>query len=385
MDRNAKKRHVGVTIFLLSAALASFWPFTAGADSFSYAVWIPYWRKDPGAAEVLAHLKSFQEISPFAYEVRSDGTLADKLKIGQDPWPGLFAAVASGRAKIIPTASWMDGDAILQTLASAAGRSRHISQIVDTVRSNNFGGIDVDYENKKAETRPYFSKFLKELSAKLHKDKKILSCSIESRTPIRSRFAVVPKDLKYANDLSVIGRYCDEVRILAYDQNNIDLKLNKEKGGDKLYAPVADIDWVKKVIREALKSISPKKIMLGIPTFGYEYEITEIGLERQGYAYQKIRSVSYQTAMRLAQSASTTPVRNSAGEISFTYQITGSSTPPATSTSTRLGLNGTRLVWFPDAASAQAKIKLAKAFKLRGIAIFKADGESDPLMWQVLK
>jgi len=47
--------------------------------------------------------------------------------------------------------------------------------------------------------------------------------------------------------------------------------------------------------------------------------------------------------------------------------------------------SSTRLVWFPDAGSTQAKIKLAKSLKLRGIAIFKADGESDPLMWQFLK
>ena len=202
-----------------------------------------------------------------------------------------------------------------------------------------------------------------------------MSCSIEARTPISSRFTRVPKDLADASDFSVIGQYCDEVRILAYDQQNIDLKLNKQKGGDKLYAPVADIDWVKKVIQEALKSISAKKIMLGIPTFGYEYAITSQFI--RGWNYQKIRSVSYQSAMQIAQSVSTTPMHNSAGEMSFTYLTTSTSTP--------LGVNSTHLVWFPDSGSAQAKIKLAKQFKLRGVTIFKADGESDPLMWQVLK
>ena len=115
-----------------------------------------------------------------------------------------------------------------------------------------------------------------------------------------------------------------------------------------------------------MKSISAKKIMLGIPTFGYEYEITP---KLNGWNYQRIRSLSYQKATDIAKSASVTPARNSAGEMSFTY-LTASST---------------HLVWFPDAISAQAKVKLAKQFKLRGIAIFKADGESDPLMWQILK
>ncbi|MBI3442740.1 MAG: hypothetical protein HY007_03150 [Candidatus Sungbacteria bacterium] len=360
---------------MLFITLIIFSPSISHAASFSYAVWIPYWRDDPGTAEVAPNLKAIQEISPFSYEVRADGTLADKLKIGLDPWPGFFAAAAGNKSMILPTVSWIDGDAILRTLASTTARTRHIAEIVDTVRTNNFAGIDIDYENKKAETRAYFSKFLKELSAKLRKDKKILSCSIESRTPVNSRFVVVPKDLKYANDFSAIGQYCDEVRILAYDQNNIDLKLNKQKGRSEPYAPVADIDWVKKVLQEALKSVSAKKIMLGIPTFGYEHAITP-RLNGE-WDYQKIRSVSYQKAMKLAQSASATPLRNRAGEMSFTYHVISSSTP--------LTASSTCLVWFPDAVSAQAKIKLAKQFKLRGIAVFKADGESDPTMWQVLK
>lgn len=360
--------------FLLYIFTMIFFPLASHAAPLSYAVWIPYWRDDAGTVEVAANLHVIREISPFSYEVRPDGTLVDKLKIGQDPWPNFFALATSSKKKIIPTIAWFDGDAIVRTLASTTGRNRHIAEIVELVRASGFAGIDIDYENKKAETRPHFSKFLKELSAKLHKDKKILSCSIESRTPISSRFVVVPKNLKYSNDFQAIGTYCDEVRIMAYDQGTIDIKLNKQKGGSKLYAPVADIDWTKKVIQEALKSISAKKIMLGIPTFGHEYEITP---KLNGWNYQRIRSLSYQKAIEIAKSASTTPARNSAGEISFVYKIIGTSTPLIATT--------TRLVWFPDAISAQAKIKLAKQFKLRGIAIFKADGESDPLMWQILK
>lgn len=377
------KLRVKGIFFLLYVLAMIFFPLISDAAAFLYAVWIPYWRKDAGVAEVSANLKTVQEISPFSYEVRPDGTLVDKLKIGQEPWPVFFAIATSSKKKIIPTVAWADGDAILRTLASTTGRSRHIAEIVDTVRVYNFAGIDIDYENKKAETRPHFSRFLKELSTKLRKDKKILSCSIESRTPIHSRFVIAPKNLKYSNDFQAIGTYCDEVRIMAYDQGAIDIKLNKQKGGSKLYAPVADIDWTKKVIQETLKSISAKKIMLGIPTFGYEYEITP-GINGR-WDYQRIRSLSYQKAIEIAKSASATPARNSAGEMSFIYRIMSTSTPLGAGTSTPLIANSTRLVWFPDAGSAQAKIKLAKQFKLRGSAVFKADGQSDPRIWETMK
>ena len=37
---------------------------------------------------------------------------------------------------------------------------------------------------------------------------------------------------------------------------------------------VADTAWVEKVVAQAVKTVSPKKIMLGVPTYGYEWEIT---------------------------------------------------------------------------------------------------------------
>ena len=106
--------------------------------------------------------------------------------------------------------------------------------------------------------------------------------------------------------------------------------------------------------------------MLGVPTFGYEYELTKSG---KLYQYKKLRSVTYKQATDLAASVAATPVRNIAGELSFTYQ-------QATST---------RLVWYADAAVVVDKVALAKRYGLRGVAVFKIDGEDDTVLWKALK
>ena len=182
---------------------------------------------------------------------------------------------------------------------------------------------------------------------------------------------------------------------MAYDQGLIDIKLDVEKGDGKLYAPVADVAWVKKILDEATKTINPKKIMLGIPTYGYEYQVK---WDNGVLIYERLRSHTFIQAIERAQTMGAVPIRNSAGELSFTYTtstwvgdvspslnfIVASNQQPAELAS--LG-NGSvlRYVSFSDADAIKQKIDLAKKMGLRGAVFFKFDGEQDPLFWRVIK
>ncbi len=337
----------------------------AASNTFVYAAWLPYWKKASGTPEMLAHVGQMKELSPFSYEVEPDGTIGDAMRLAREPWVGLFAKMHSTNAKIIPTVSWIDGNAIETTLHATSSRVLHEDDLISMVKRNSFDGLDIDYEGKKSTTRYYFSQFIKELSVKLHKDKKILSCTIEARTPPSSLFWT-PKKVEYVNDYVVLNKYCDEVRIMTYDQTTADIRLSQKKGEVALYAPVADNDWVEKVIREAKKTIAPSKIMMGIPTYGYEFIVDRSSATM---SFQKMRSINYQKAMLLAASQGITPARNNAGERSFNYEKDGV----------------LHYVSFNDATSITKKIALAKKLKLRGVAIFKVDGEADPTFWAVLK
>lgn len=353
-------------LILLLTVFGSITPVSLlAAGNFQVAAWIPYWKKDTGVAEVLQHIKTFDAISPFSYEVKPDGSLKDTLKISQDPWPAVFGSAAGNSVKIIPSISWVDANATFVVLSSSTARAAHIQNILETVRKNQFAGIDIDYENKSADTREYFSRFIKDLAVGLHKGKKILSCDIEARTPLGSRFVTIPKGIIYANDFRALNQYCDEIRLLAYDQGTIDLKLNKAKSKIGVYMPIADRDWVKKVLDETIKTIKPSKIMLGIPTYGHEYEIFNDGKRET----KLLRSLSYQDAVTLVREKQAFPLRNAAGEMSFVY-VEG---------------NAIRLVWYTDAQAIRDKIQLAKKYKLRGVVLFKLDGGSDEHMWNLLR
>ncbi len=338
----------------------------AATTKLSYSAWIPYWKKTGGVAETITNLNKLNEISPFSYTVSAKGELVDTLKIGSEPWPNLFKLARAQKVKILPAILWTDSLAIDQVLRDPVKRQAHVKNILAEVDKNNFDGIDIDYENKFASTSPNFSVFLRDLGTKLHAKGKVLSCTIEGRTPPESRYLTVPKVVEYANDYPSINKYCDQVRLMIYDQGTVDIKLNMARRLGGVYYPIADPTWVRKVLELALKDISAKKIVLGVATYGYELEITDKG---KYFDYKKIRSLSYKDFTQLAKDLKMLPRRNNAGELSLIYR-------------TKEGK--VNFVSFSDAQAVADKIFIAKLYNLRGVAIFKIDGESDNY-WVSLK
>ena len=364
--------------------------------------WIPYWRKATGTAEALAHMDAFKEINPFGYTVKDDGTLSDLMKIDEEPWTTLITEAKKKKVRIIPTVMWSDTEAIHRILRNQKTRIALEDTIANLVKQKGFDGIDIDFEGKKAETKQYFSTFLKGLYQRL--GKKWMMCTIEARTPLDSRYDTIPKDIRYANDFVAINKYCDRVRIMTYDQGTIDVKLNRASSAP--YVPVADPGWVEKVIVLTARSIPKNKLAIGIPTYGYEYKVTK--LSEYGYRYDLQWAFNPRYALELATELGITPARNGANEISFVYKASSLSAPQAagsenTGSPTQAGTgliptsttaenqpstqikDSVNIVWWSDAKAIKDKVALAKKLSVRGVAIFKIDGGADPAMWDALR
>jgi len=371
--------------------LLGFLPFVADAAALPFEVsgWIPYWRSATGTADAIAHISTFKEINPFGYTVKNDGTLFDAMKIDEAPWPEFIKAARAKKVRIIPTVMWSNGEAIHNILSKQKTRIALEDSITALVKEKGFDGIDIDFEGKKAETKNYFSTFLKGLYQRM--GKKWVMCTIEARTPLDSRFDTIPKDIQYANDFVEINKYCDRVRIMAYDQGSIDLRLNEAVPGP--YVPVADPRWVEKVIKLTAQTIAKKKIVIGVPTYGYEFELTPL---EEGYRYDLLWAFNPKYALDLAKHLGATPQRNAAKELSFTYVATSTSAAPQTENQALLGAllatstpaavkASLRILWWSDANAIQDKVLLAKKLGVRGVAVFKIDGGEDPAMWNILK
>jgi spore germination protein YaaH len=389
-------------LFIGFATLAFIVPLAgsaSAASTFEVSGWLPYWRAATSSADVLPHLDDLTEINPFVYTLSSTGSIVDNGSADAATWSTLIAAAKAKHVRVIPTIMTGNGDLLHDLLSNTSKRIALEDRIVKFVNDNGFDGIDIDFEGKHAADKDYFSTFLKGLYQRM--GKKWVMCDIESRTPLDSRYygTTVPPDAEvYANDFTAINKYCDRVRVMAYDQQGIDLALAaKAASSSEIYAPVADPAWVEKVITLMKKDIAPSKLVIGVPTYGYEYAVTAYANNQ--YVYDILWTFNPGYALPIANSLGITPARNSAGELYFTYVAnTGSTTAPlsgtnnanlaaaaaaayATQYNSHLGF---RLVDWPDAQSLQSKIDLAKRLGVRGVAIFKLDGGEDQGIWNVL-
>lgn len=377
-------------LFFTQAAFA-----LAATTPLKYGVWLPYWQSQNGAQDIAQNLDQLDEVSPFSYEIGSGYSLVDDLNIGNGSWAPWFSAVKELGIKIIPTIAWFDGNGIYTMLSNTKTRQTEENRIAALVKSQNFDGIDIDFEGMTEGTRPYYSLFIEGLAMRLHPAKKELTCTVIARTPPQNLYTVItPDDTVYPENYTVLNQYCDEVRVMAYDEDTIDLTLDALKGNGNLYAPVADPDWVKEVLSDTLPYINPKKVMLGVPTYGYEYEVSwTSGVT----TYQRVRAFDYMDAMDRADSLGIEPTRDSGDELSFTYtsstyieeppilvSTVWSAEPSLLATPPPAAASTTFFVTFPDAQSILDEINIAKADGLRGVMLFKADGDIDPLTWQYM-
>lgn len=357
-----------------------------GAGSLETSVWIPYWRSKEGVKSALEHLDTLSEINPFFYTVKRDGTLFPNGSFRDSEWATLKVRAKEKGIRFIPTVTWANSDAIDSVLRDPAKRQAHIRSIMGNVYAWGFDGIDIDYEAKHARTRPFFSLFLKELEEAMGFDKWIM-CTIEARTPLDSRYESpgdIPSDIEYANDYPEINKYCDRVRIMAYDQGRVDVKLNA--ANENPYIPVSDRAWVDKVARLALKDIDAGKLAIGIPTYGYEYDMfpplggASLSDLPQGkkMRYSRLWSLNPNYALDLAKDIGATPSRSSAGETFFTY-------PASKSPDGIIPLPfATRVVTWSDAEAIRQKATLAAELGVAGVVVFKVDGGEDSALWAVL-
>jgi len=398
--KNFWLKKLGDGAIMLVLGLLLFWvlfPSLVKAASPEVGGWVPYWTSESGVESVIDNMDDIDILYPFVYEIAGGGDIVTKVDLDRGVWEDLLDEADDQRVEVIPTIAWFDGEGIHAVLSDRRARNNLIDDIEDLVDDNNYDGINIDFENKWAETIDDYSRFLKDLDRALGRD--TLTCTVEARMRPEHRWRDVPDKIEYANDYEAINEHCDVVELMTYDQQRADLYFNDKRKGLP-YNPVADIDWVEHVLEFALEDIDADKILLGIPTYGRAYDVTVASEWYKGYT--PVASVDHSRAVVLANDIYNVPIgRTDGGEAVITYfpedsvwkvldQLpTPEGTPKGYEAAAKALLVATianieipvRMLTWGDAKAAKDKLDLAEEYDLKGTVFFKFDGEEDPDIW----
>ena len=316
----------------------------AGSGGPQTVAALPYWNLDGGTRSVLAHRSSLTEAAPWLYGLDVNG------RIQPQATPDGVAQVARLRAaglRIVPTiANFTDGSwqplSVQRMLHDPAAMAAHVRALAGLVRSQDYAGIDIDYEELTAADRTAFTEFLTQLAGALHADRKLLSVDVFAKTT----------DAGYdqrnkAQDYPAIGALADQVRVMAYDYH----------WSTSAPGPIAPLPWVRSVLAYATATIPPGKVILGVPLYGYDW----VGEQGEAVTWTQVYGRSKEFGAQVDWDAA-------------------SSSPHVTYVDT----HGVRhQVWFENAYSASAKFDLARQFHLGGVYLWMFGAEDD-LIWAKL-
>jgi spore germination protein YaaH len=342
--------------------------------------WLPYYSMKTYLPAVLSNADLIKEIMPFWYTLKYDGktkkpVIADVYKTANPSVPITepLTALRNAGMTIIPTISdGTDKLVLAGLLAKPVSRKQVVDAIVATVASQNYDGIDLDFEGFAfidpnttwKTTAPNWVLFIKELSAALHAQKKILSVT----TPYLFDPAEAQKGY-FVYAWAQIAPHIDRLRIMTYDYST-------SRPG-----PIGPIAWTEKTVKYAVSIMPASKVYLGLPGYGKDWVTKVEGVCPSNLAKiitpsAKAGTFLMRDAASIAATYGAVPTYNEKfAEVTFSYQreYTGQTSSGLSTTCT-----ASRTAWHQNAQSFSVRAQLIAKYQLGGAAQWVI-GQEEPL------
>ena len=233
----------------------SFYPFTTGIRAAFYVAWDPqsFFSLQRNISKINLIIPEWLFIDPNA----------DTLYTNIDQ--RALQLMQASNIKIMPILSnnfkeVFRGDVVHRILHNPAKKERLMQDILNVLDKQNFAGINVDLEELQETSDEPIIAFQKELYIRLHQKGYLVTQDI------------VPFNNDY--NYTELSKYNDFLFLMAYDQFS-----NNTAPG-----PISAQKWIEQAVDEAARKIDPKKIILCIAAYGYDWPK---GSEAKNITYQE--------------------------------------------------------------------------------------------------
>jgi len=283
--------------------------------------------------------KKFTWVSPTWYYVDGKGNIIERAFDKK-----LIEVARENNVKILPLIAnkGFDPNIVNSIVRNKEIGDRVIDALLKIVVEKNFDGINIDFEGIPSSDREYFTDFMKRLYLKFHEYGKLVSIDVPAKTH------EVYEGWSGAFDYKALSNYTDLFIIMIYDYH--------WSGGTP--GPISPLDWFISVLDYAVSNVPRKKIVAGIPFYGYDWPMNARG-----------RGVTYEQAITIAKKyGAKVHFDFDKGEAHFTYNI----------------VLERHEVWFNIAKSTELRIKTALEKGIDKTAAWRI-GQEDPKTWKVIE
>ena len=276
-------------------------------------------------------LPALTYLLPFTWRVEADGGLVPPG--GRDL---VTPAWAAGVAPLMSVANTVPGGGFSREVTAAvlndpAARERMIREITAAVDANSYYGVVLDLEYVGRADRDAFSAFTRDLAAALHPMGAVLGVALAPKTSADQKGT-----LYEGHDYRAQGEAADFLYLMTYEWGYL--------YGQPM--AVSPIGGVRSVLDYAVTEVPPEKLVMGLSNYGYDWTLPW----RQGVP---AKLLSNPEAANLADRERVAIQYDTAAQAPwFRY---------------RDDAGALHEVWFEDARSIRARLRLVPEYGLRGI------------------
>lgn len=280
-------------------------------------------------------------LSVFSYGITEDGELLPPA--GDDAelvaLAGEYGAVPLLVLTSVTERGTFSSERAAAILSDPVRRTALAQNAAAVVREKGYGGIDVDFEYIPAENAADYAAFVAELRAAVGEGYPVFAA-------LAPKYSADQQGLLYqGHDYSALGEAADAALLMTYEWGYT--------YGVPL--PVSPINEVRRVIDYALTEIPPQKLFVGIPNYGYDWPLPYVRGETRA------QSVGNTAAVERALE------RNAAIEYDETAQAPFYNYYDRPQTYADAVEH---IVWFENARSADAMLRLAAEYGLTGAGVW---------------
>ena len=286
-------------------------------------------------------------LSLFSYQAQPNGSLTNLYE--QDR---IDLALAQNVAPIMVVTNIGQSGGFNSELASTIlnnpeTQTTFINNIISTLTAKNYNGVDVDFEYLYPEDKDAYTQFLANLKASLTPLNKSLSVAVAPK------YRDTQEGLLYeAHDYKAIGEIADRVIIMTYEWGYI-------YGEPMAISPLREVEAV---ISYAVTRIPSNKILMGMPNYAYNWATPW----KQGDVADTITNTR---ALEIALDNGADIMFDSSAQAPYFNYVDEK--------------GNTRVVWFEDARSIDARLNLVTKYDLAGVSYWTINNFF-PVNWAVL-